>query len=51
MTTNSPVTIAHDVLQLGPVQVSFQRTLRLPETGLHALPPGLGRFRLRRVAD
>lgn len=51
MTTDSPVTIAHDVLQLGPVQVSFQRTLRLPETGLHALPPGLGRFRLRRVAD
>ena len=51
MTTNSPVTIAHDVLQLGPVQVSFQRTLRLPETGLHALPPGLVRFRLRRVAD
>ena len=31
--------------------MSFQRTLRLPETGLHALPPGLGRFRLRRVAD
>ncbi|MGF0227591.1 hypothetical protein ACQR3Q_17740 [Dietzia natronolimnaea] len=40
-----------DQLELGPVQVSFQRTLRIPEDGLHALPPGLGRFPLRRVAD
>jgi hypothetical protein len=27
------------------------RTLRLPETGTHPLPPGLGTFPLRRVAD
>lgn len=40
-----------DQLELGPVQVSFQRTLRIPEDGLHPLPPGLGRFPLRRVAD
>lgn len=29
----------------------FQRTLRIPETGLHPLPPSLGQFPLRRVAD
>lgn len=40
-----------DHLELGSVRVSFQRTLRIPEEGLHALPPGLGRFPLRRVAD
>jgi hypothetical protein len=33
------------------VNVEFQRTLRIPETGLHPLPPGLGRFPLRKVAD
>ncbi|WP_328436670.1 hypothetical protein OHA71_04595 [Streptomyces sp. NBC_00444] len=33
------------------VAVRFIRTLRLPETGTHALPPGLGEFPLRRVAD
>ncbi len=32
--------------------VSFQRTLRLPEDGkTYPLPPGLGRFPIRRVAD
>ena len=36
---------------LGAVTVDFQRTLRIPETELHPLPPGLGRFPLRRVAD
>lgn len=35
----------------GGVAVRFIRTLRLPETGTHALPPGLGEFPLRRVAD
>lgn len=40
-----------DVLVLGDVEVSFQRTLRIPERGVHPLPPGLGRFPLRRVAD
>lgn len=51
MTDDSPVRIFRDELELGPVTVSFQRTLRIPETGLHPLPPGLGRFPLRRVAD
>lgn len=51
MATNSPVAITRDGVVLGPVEVSFQRTLRIPETGLHDLPPGLGRFPLRRVAD
>lgn len=51
MTQSAPVKIVSDRLVLGPVTVSFQRTLRIPETGLHPLPPGLGRFPLRRVAD
>jgi hypothetical protein len=51
MTRSMPVRIIEDQLELGPVTVSFQRTLRIPETGLHPLPPGLGRFPLRRVAD
>ncbi|MFF0450732.1 hypothetical protein ACFYT4_30830 [Streptomyces sp. NPDC004609] len=32
-------------------RVRFIRTLRLPETGTHPLPPGLGEFPLRRVED
>ncbi len=51
MTQSAPVKIVSDSLVLGAVTVSFQRTLRIPETGLHPLPPGLGRFPLRRVAD
>jgi hypothetical protein len=51
MTRSAPVEIVRDQLVLGPVRVAFQRTLRIPETGLHPLPPGLGRFPLRRVAD
>ncbi|RDH75645.1 hypothetical protein DVS77_25845 [Mycolicibacterium moriokaense] len=51
MTDRAPVKIVRDQLELGPVTVNFQRTLRIPETGLHPLPPGLGRFPLRRVAD
>ncbi|WP_166902409.1 hypothetical protein [Mycobacterium sp. DL440] len=51
MTRKAPVEIIGDRLVLGPVTVQFQRTLRIPETGLHPLPPGLGRFPLRRVAD
>ncbi|WP_306187204.1 hypothetical protein [Streptomyces sp. MK5] len=35
----------------GGVAVRFMRTLRLPEKGTHRLPPGLGEFPLRRVAD
>ncbi|WP_434095476.1 hypothetical protein [Streptomyces goshikiensis] len=33
------------------VHVRFIRTLRLPESGTHALPPNLGEFPLRRVED
>ncbi|MFZ3474414.1 hypothetical protein ACODT3_04015 [Streptomyces sp. 4.24] len=33
------------------VRVRFMRTLRLPESGTHNLPPGLGEFPLRRVED
>ena len=51
MTGIAPVKIVKDQLMLGPVRVEFQRTLRIPETGLHPLPPGLGRFPLRRVED
>jgi hypothetical protein len=51
MTHSAPVKIVRDQLELGPATVEFQRTLRIPETGLHPLPPGLGRFPLRRVAD
>jgi hypothetical protein len=51
MTDNTSVQIVRDQLVLGPVTVDFQRTLRIPETGLHHLPPGLGSFPLRRVAD
>ncbi|MFG2357160.1 hypothetical protein [Streptomyces sp. NPDC048521] len=35
----------------GGAAVRFVRTLRLPETGTHPLPPGLGEFPVRRVAD
>ena len=51
MTGTMPVKVVRDQLVLGPVTVNFQRTLRIPETGLHPLPPGLGRFPLRRVED
>lgn len=51
MVQSTPVEIVSDQLVLGPATVDFQRTLRIPETGLHPLPPGLGRFPLRRVSD
>ncbi len=39
-------------LQLGDVTLTFQRTLRIPDDGRsYPLPPGLGCFPLRRVAD
>ena len=41
MTHSAPVRIVRDQLVLGSVTVNFQRTLRIPETGLHPLPPGL----------
>lgn len=46
------VRIDGDSLRLpGGVRVRFMRTLRLPETGTHELPPGLGEFPIRRVED
>ncbi|MEU6658968.1 hypothetical protein [Streptomyces sp. NPDC046821] len=41
----------NSLLLPGGVRVRFVRTLRLPETGTHPLPPGLGEFPVRRVAD
>ncbi|MFE5812444.1 hypothetical protein ACFQ6S_03360 [Streptomyces sp. NPDC056479] len=50
--TDTTVRIDGNTLRLpGGVAVRFIRTLRLPETGTHALPPGLGEFPVRRVAD
>ncbi|MFG3146170.1 hypothetical protein [Streptomyces sp. NPDC048243] len=50
--TEDTVRIDGNVLRLpGGVQVRFIRTLRLPESGTHALPPGLGEFPVRRVED
>ncbi|MEU3841282.1 hypothetical protein AB0E88_14775 [Streptomyces sp. NPDC028635] len=49
---NGGVRIDGNTLRLpGGVAVRFIRTLRLPESGTHALPPGLGEFPVRRVAD
>ncbi|MFC8045988.1 hypothetical protein [Nocardia sp. NPDC057353] len=46
------VQLIGDALELpGGVRVTFVRTLRLPEEGTYPLPPGLGPFPLRRVAD
>ena len=50
-TSVSAVRVDDDVLVMGPVRVSFQRTLRIPEQGIHSLPPSLGSFPLRRVED
>ncbi|MFE0516847.1 hypothetical protein, partial [Streptomyces sp. NPDC058964] len=50
--TDTAVRIDGNTLRLpGGVAVRFVRTLRLPESGTHALPPGLGEFPVRRVAD
>ncbi|MFF4803121.1 hypothetical protein ACFY1U_32690 [Streptomyces sp. NPDC001351] len=50
--TDQGVRIDGNTLRLpGGVAVRFVRTLRLPETGTHPLPPGLGEFPVRRVAD
>ncbi|MFI2433386.1 hypothetical protein [Streptomyces sp. NPDC018693] len=50
--TDSTVRIDGDTLRLpGGVAVRFMRTLRLPETGTHPLPPGLGQFPVRRISD
>ncbi|MEU6524481.1 hypothetical protein ABZ892_17075 [Streptomyces sp. NPDC046924] len=50
--TDTTVRIDGNTLLLpGGAAVRFIRTLRLPETGTHSLPPGLGEFQVRRVAD
>jgi hypothetical protein len=49
---DTTVRIDGNTLRLpGGVAVRFIRTLRLPESGTHPLPPGLGEFPIRRVAD
>lgn len=49
---DTTVRIDGNTLRLpGDVAVRFIRTLRLPESGTHPLPPGLGEFPVRRVAD
>ena len=42
-----------DSIRLGPrLSIAFQRTLRIPDDGeIYPLPPGLGEFPIRRVAD
>lgn len=47
------VNVIHDQVRVGPhFGVSFQRTLRIPDDGnTYPLPPGLGCFPIRRVAD
>ena len=48
-----PVTMIDNRITIGRhFSVSFQRTLRLPEDGkTYPLPPGVGRFPVRRVED
>jgi len=47
------VTIRENAIQIGPhFTLSFQRTLRIPDDGTtYPLPPGLGRFPVKRVSD
>jgi hypothetical protein len=46
------VEIVEDELRIGPLHVAFHRTLRIPDNDeTYPLPPSLGHFPLRRVAD
>ena len=46
------VTIHADRVSIGRFSVTFERTLRIPDDGRdYPLPPGLGHFPVRRVAD
>jgi len=47
------VETGHETIRIGPhFEVSFQRTLRIPDDGNdYPLPPGLGRLPVRRVED
>jgi hypothetical protein len=41
-----------DTMRVGHLSITFQRTLRIPDDGRrYPLPPGLGRFPVRRVKD
>ncbi|MEU6289550.1 hypothetical protein ACWEDZ_34495 [Streptomyces sp. NPDC005047] len=51
MTDTSVRIDGNRLLLPGGAVVRFIRTLRLPEQGTHPLPPGLGEFPVRRVAD
>lgn len=48
-----PVTVRNDSLHFGDgFSLNFQRTLRIPDDGkTYPLPPGLGTFPIRKVAD
>jgi len=46
------VTIADDAIAVERIEIAFHRTLRIPDDGkTYPLPPGLGRFPLRRARD
>lgn len=46
------LTSRRDGVAIGSLTVNFMRTLRIPDDGRqHPLPPGLGTFPVRRVAD
>lgn len=46
------VTVHDDRLHIGDLEIVFMRTLRIPDDGsVYRLPPGLGRFPIRRVDD
>jgi len=52
MTKNEVKILPGNVLEVGDVRLTFQRTLRIPDDGrAYPLPPGLGAFPLRRVDD
>ena len=47
-----PVRAHGDRLRIGGLEITFQRTLRIPDDGnTYPLPPGLGQFPIRKVAD
>jgi len=41
--------VVDDTLVIGDLTITFQRTLRVSEQGINALPPGLGNFPLRTI--
>ncbi len=46
------VTLERDAISVERIEIAFHRTLRIPDDGkTYPLPPGLGRFPLRRVSD